>query len=133
MTRDFQEVLSYYKEKFRGKPEKWITDIALSAWKNVKIDKANREMGLIQEEMARRGLRHETFRWIYETDKAIIGLNKKYKLNIKTKPISCLIGNTKLKIIIFVIASKILNKIVSLHNSINNAMYQIYKIEHRIK
>ena len=122
MKRDYEEVLSYYKEKLKGQTIEEIEAIAKSAYKNVIIDKVNRELGLIQEEMASRGLKHFTFKWIYETDKALIKLNKKYKLTVKTKPLKYLIGNEKPKIILYVIISKILNRIVALHNCMNEAM-----------
>jgi len=110
MTRDFNEVLAYYKEKFRGEPDDFIKNLALSAWQNVKADRVNREMGAYQEAMAARGLRHDTFRWILETDRLISRINKKYGFNIVTVPIKCLWGNEKLKVILFVIISKVLNK-----------------------
>lgn len=42
MKKDFQEVLNYYKEKLKGRPIDEITSIAQSAYKNVRIDRANR-------------------------------------------------------------------------------------------
>ena len=133
MTRDFNKILSFYKKKLNGRPIGEIKDVALSAWKNVKIDKMNRELGLIQEEMARQEMKHDTFKWIYNTDKALIRLNKKYKLNVKTIPIKYLIGNEKPKIILFIIVSKIINKIIAIHNCMNDAMVEMGTIENKIK